>query len=432
MKTELFLNRHLGPRKEEVDLMLQKIRVDSLETLIKETIPKNIRLTQDMKLDDAMSESDYLMHLKKISSKNKVFRTYIGLGYNRSYLPAVIQRNILENPGWYTAYTPYQAEIAQGRLEALLNFQTMVSDLTGMELANASLLDEGTAAAEAMSLLFSVRNRDQKKSNAVKFYVSDDIFPQTLSLLKSRSKPLGIELVIDTIQNVNIDKSFFGAIVQYPSCNGVISDIQPFIEKCKNFDIKVAVAADILSLTLLKDPGSMGADVVVGSTQRFGIPLGYGGPHAGYFATKKEYKRNIPGRIIGVTVDTDGQRALRMALQTREQHIKRDRATSNICTAQVLLAVMAGMYGVYHGPEGIKEIGNKVHNHATSLSEALSKIGFENLNDSFFDTIRVKAKKEDIISIASKFDVGAQIIGRVESSNEKKLTIKSEFGLFEY
>jgi glycine dehydrogenase len=329
----------------------------------------------------------------------------MGLGYNRSYLPAVIQRNILENPGWYTAYTPYQAEIAQGRLEALLNFQTMVSDLTGMELANASLLDEGTAAAEAMSLLFSVRNRDQKKSNAIKFYVSVDIFPQTLSLLKSRSKPLGIELVIDAIQNVNLDNSFFGAIVQYPSCSGVISDIEPFIEKCKSFDIKVAVAADILSLTLLKDPGSMGADVVVGSTQRFGIPLGYGGPHAGYFATKKEYKRNIPGRIIGVTVDTDGQRALRMALQTREQHIKRDRATSNICTAQVLLAVMAGMYGVYHGPEGIKEIGNKVHNHATSLSEALSKIGFENLNDSFFDTIRVKAKKEDIISIAEQNEI---------------------------
>ena len=405
MKTELFLNRHLGPRKEEVDLMLQKIGVDSLETLIKETIPENIRLTQDMKLDDAMSESDYLMHLKKISSKNKVFRTYMGLGYNRSYLPAVIQRNILENPGWYTAYTPYQAEIAQGRLEALLNFQTMVSDLTGMELANASLLDEGTAAAEAMSLLFSVRNRDQKKSNAVKFYVCEDIFPQTLSLLKSRSKPLGIELVIDAIQNVNLDNSFFGAIVQYPSCSGVISDIEPFIEKCKSFDIKVAVAADILSLTLLKEPGSMGADVVVGSTQRFGIPLGYGGPHAGYFATKKEYKRNIPGRIIGVTVDTDGQRALRMALQTREQHIKRDRATSNICTAQVLLAVMAGMYGVYHGPEGIKEIGNKVHSHAASLSEALSKIGFENLNDSFFDTIRVKAKKEDIISIAEQNEI---------------------------
>ena len=331
MKTELFLNRHIGPRKEEVDLMLHKIGVDSLKTLIKETIPENIRLTKDMQLDDEMSESDYLMHLKTISSKNKVFKTYIGLGYNRSYLPAVIQRNILENPGWYTAYTPYQAEIAQGRLEALLNFQTMISDLTGMELANASLLDEGTAAAEAMSLLFSVRSRNQKKSNTVKFYVADDIFPQTLSLLKSRSNPLGIELVIDKIENVNLDNTFFGAIVQYPSSNGNICDIEPFVQKCKSNEIKVAVASDILSLTLLKDPGSMGADVVVGSTQRFGIPLGYGGPHAGYFATKKEFKRNIPGRIIGVTVDTDGQRALRMALQTREQHIKRDRATSNIC-----------------------------------------------------------------------------------------------------
>ena len=405
MKTELFLNRHIGPRKEEVDLMLHKIGVDSLKTLIKETIPENIRLTKDMQLDDEMSESDYLMHLKTISSKNKVFKTYIGLGYNRSYLPAVIQRNILENPGWYTAYTPYQAEIAQGRLEALLNFQTMISDLTGMELANASLLDEGTAAAEAMSLLFSVRNRNQKKSNTVKFYVADDIFPQTLSLLKSRSNPLGIELVIDKIENVNLDNTFFGAIVQYPSSNGNICDIEPFVQKCKSNEIKVAVASDILSLTLLKDPGSMGADVVVGSTQRFGIPLGYGGPHAGYFATKKEFKRNIPGRIIGVTVDTDGQRALRMALQTREQHIKRDRATSNICTAQVLLAVMAGMYAVYHGPEGLKEIGNKVHSHATSLSEALSKMGFKNLNETFFDTIRVEAKKPNIIKIAEEKEI---------------------------
>ena len=405
MKTELFLNRHIGPREEEVDLMLRKIGVDSLETLIKETIPENIRLSKDIQLDDEMSESDYLMHLKTISSKNKVFKTYIGLGYNRSYLPAVIQRNILENPGWYTAYTPYQAEIAQGRLEALLNFQTMISDLTGMELANASLLDEGTAAAEAMSLLFSVRSRAQKKSNAVKFYVTDDIFPQTLSLLKSRSNPLGIELVIDKIENINLDDTFFGAIVQYPSSSGNICDIEPFIQKCKSHDIKVAVASDILSLTLLKDPGGMGADVVVGSTQRFGIPLGYGGPHAGYFATKKEFKRNIPGRIIGVTVDTGGQRALRMALQTREQHIKRDRATSNICTAQVLLAVMAGMYAVYHGPEGLKEIGNKVHSHASSLSEALSKMGFKNLNETFFDTIRVEVKKQSIIKIAEEKEI---------------------------
>ena len=405
MKTELFLNRHIGPREEEVDLMLRKIGVDSLETLIKETIPENIRLSKDIQLDDEMSESDYLMHLKTISSKNKVFKTYIGLGYSRSYLPAVIQRNILENPGWYTAYTPYQAEIAQGRLEALLNFQTMISDLTGMELANASLLDEGTAAAEAMSLLFSVRSRAQKKSNAVKFYVTDDIFPQTLSLLKSRSNPLGIDLVIDKIENIKLDDTFFGAIVQYPSSSGNICDIEPFIQKCKSHEIKVAVASDILSLTLLKDPGAMGADVVVGSTQRFGIPLGYGGPHAGYFATKKEFKRNIPGRIIGVTVDTGGQRALRMALQTREQHIKRDRATSNICTAQVLLAVMAGMYAVYHGPEGLKEIGNKVHSHASSLSEALSKMGFKNLNETFFDTIRVEVKKQSIIKIAEEKEI---------------------------
>ena len=405
MSSEMFLKRHLGPNEGEIKKMLNKVGVESLSQLLKETIPETIRLKHPIDLPDGISEYEFTKHINSLGKKNKLYKTYIGLGYHQTITPAVIQRNILENPGWYTAYTPYQAEIAQGRLEALLNFQTMVSDLTGMELANASLLDEGTAAAEAMSLLFSVRNRDQKKSNAVKFFVSDDIFPQTLSLLKSRSKPLGIELVIDAIQNVNIDKSFFGAIVQYPSCNGVISDIQPFIEKCKNFDTKVAVAADILSLTLLKDPGSMGADVVVGSTQRFGIPLGYGGPHAGYFATKKEYKRNIPGRIIGVTVDTDGQRALRMALQTREQHIKRDRATSNICTAQVLLAVMAGMYGVYHGPKGIKEIGNKVHSHATTLSEALSKIGFKNLNDSFFDTIRVKAKKEVIISIAEQNEI---------------------------
>jgi len=405
MNTELFLNRHIGPRKEQIELMLKKIGVDSVETLIKETIPADIRLDKEINLDKEMSESDYLMHLKKISSKNKVFKTYIGLGYNRSYLPAVIQRNILENPGWYTAYTPYQAEIAQGRLEALLNFQTVVADLTGMELANASLLDEATSAAESMSLLFSVRTRDQKKNNAVKFLVSEDIFPQTLSLLKTRSKPLGIELVIGKIDDINIDKTFFGSFVQYPGASGVITDIEPFIKKCKDQEVKVAVAADILSLTLLNTPGSMGADVVVGSTQRFGIPLGYGGPHAAYFATKKEYKRNIPGRIIGVTVDTNGNRALRMALQTREQHIKRDRATSNICTAQVLLAVMAGMYAVFHGEEGLKEIGNKVHYLTSTLSEELSKIGYKNLNDSFFDTIRIRAKKQDIIKSAEAREI---------------------------
>ena len=405
MKTELFLNRHVGPNAFEVKKMLKYIGVDSLETLIDETIPENIRLEKEIDLEPEMSEADYLMHLKNISSKNKVFKTYIGLGYNRSYMPAVIQRNILENPGWYTAYTPYQAEIAQGRLEALLNFQTMISDLTGMELANASLLDESTAAAEAMSLLYSVRTRDQKKNNSVKFFVSDDIFPQTLSLLKTRSNPLGIELVIDNLENVNLDSSFFGSIIQYPGASGKINDIQPFIDKCKNLEIKTAVAADILSLTLLKEPGQMGADVVVGSTQRFGIPLGYGGPHAGYFATKAEFKRNIPGRIIGVTIDANGKRALRMALQTREQHIKRDRATSNICTAQVLLAVMAGMYAVYHGNEGLKEIGNKVHFMASTLSNKLSELGLVNINKNFFDTISFKADKKSILSLSEKKEI---------------------------
>ena len=405
MKTELFLNRHVGPNAFEVKKMLKYIDVDSLETLIDETIPENIRLEKEIDLEPEMSEADYLMHLKNISSKNKVFKTYIGLGYNRSYMPAVIQRNILENPGWYTAYTPYQAEIAQGRLEALLNFQTMISDLTGMELANASLLDESTAGAEAMSLLYSVRTRDQKKNNSIKFFVSDDIFPQTLSLLKTRSNPLGIELVIDNLENVNLDNSFFGSIIQYPGASGKINDIQPFIDKCKNLEIKTAVAADILSLTLLKEPGQMGADVVVGSTQRFGIPLGYGGPHAGYFATKAEFKRNIPGRIIGVTIDTNGKRALRMALQTREQHIKRDRATSNICTAQVLLAVMAGMYAVYHGNEGLKEIGNKVHFMASTLSNKLSELGLVNINKNFFDTISFKADKKSILSLSEKKEI---------------------------
>ena len=405
MKTELFLNRHVGPNAFEVKEMLKFIGVDSLETLIDETIPENIRLEKGIDLEPEMSEADYLMHLKNISSKNKVFKTYIGLGYNRSYMPAVIQRNILENPGWYTAYTPYQAEIAQGRLEALLNFQTMISDLTGMELANASLLDESTAAAEAMSLLYSVRTRDQKKNNSVKFFVSDDIFPQTLSLLKTRSNPLGIELVIDNLENVTLDSSFFGSIIQYPGASGKINDIQPFIDKCKNLEIKTAVAADILSLTLLKEPGQMGADVVVGNTQRFGIPLGYGGPHAGYFATKAEFKRNIPGRIIGVTIDANGKRALRMALQTREQHIKRDRATSNICTAQVLLAVMAGMYAVYHGNEGLKEIGNKVHFMASTLSNKLSELGLVNINKNFFDTISFKADKKSILSLSEKKEI---------------------------
>ena len=394
MNTESFERRHIGPTENEIKQMLSVINANSIDELIDQTIPKSIRNDKPMRLDPPMSESDYLTHLKKISSLNKVYKTYIGLGYNRSYLPAVIQRNILENPGWYTAYTPYQAEIAQGRLEALLNFQTMVTDLTGMEISNASLLDESTAAAEAMTLLFSTRSRNQKKENINSFFVSVDTFPQTLALLETRAKPLGIKLEIAELSKFNPKKNYFGAFFQYPALSGNIVDIEPIIKLCKEDEIKVAIAADILSLALLKSPGEMGADVVVGSTQRFGIPLGYGGPHAAFFATKEEFKRNLPGRIIGVSIDENGNRALRMALQTREQHIKRDRATSNICTAQVLLAVMAGMYAVYHGPDGLKEIANKIHSNACILEENLNLLGFITPNKSFFDTVLVECNSK--------------------------------------
>ncbi len=404
MKTDSFAYRHIGPRRADLDSMLKTVGVDSMEQLISETIPNDIRLKEDIKLDDSMSEQEYLEHITELSSKNQVFKTYIGLGYHQAIIPPVIQRNILENPGWYTAYTPYQAEIAQGRLEALLNYQTMVIDLTGMELANASLLDESTAAAEAMALLFAVRERAQKKSGANKFFVSEDILPQTLSLLQTRSTPIGIELVIGNHEEFDFSSEFFGAILQYPGKSGRVFDYKSFVSDANDAGIKVAVAADILSLVKLEAPGNFGVDVVVGTTQRFGIPLGYGGPHAAYFATKEEYKRSIPGRIIGVTKDVDGNRGLRMALQTREQHIKRDRATSNICTAQVLLAVMAGMYAVYHGPEGLKYIANKVHNTAATLADALEKLGYNQANETYFDTISIKT---DI----SKIDFRAEAEG---------------------
>ncbi len=405
MNTESFLIRHIGPRDEDIKKMLKVIKANSLDQLIDETLPNDIKLKEPMKLDNPLSESEYLMHLKKISALNKVFKSYIGLGYNRSYLPAVIQRNILENPGWYTAYTPYQAEISQGRMEALLNFQTMITDLTGMEISNASLLDESTAAAEAMSLLYAVRDRHQKKNNVSKFFISEDIFPQTLSVLKTRSEPIGIELVVGNIEDFDYDSTFFGALIQYPGASGEIININSFISKCISNNIKTAVAADILSLILLESPGKIGADVVIGTTQRFGIPLGYGGPHAGYFATKEAYKRNIPGRIIGVSIDADGDKALRMALQTREQHIKRDKATSNICTAQVLLAVMAGMYAVYHGPEGLKEIANKVHFRTVTLAKKLESLGLNQLNSSFFDTIRIETNRNDIEKEAEEKEI---------------------------
>ncbi|MGS2727269.1 aminomethyl-transferring glycine dehydrogenase [Psychroserpens sp. BH13MA-6] len=400
MNTADFSLRHIGPRESDQKEMLHAIGVDSMEQLIYETIPDGIRLKSDLNLDAPMSEQEYLLHIYELSKKNKVFKTYIGLGYHPTIMPAVIQRNILENPGWYTAYTPYQAEIAQGRLEALLNFQTMITDLTGMELANASLLDESTAAAEAMSLLFSVRERSQKKEGVNKFFVSEDILPQTLSLLKTRANPIGIELVVGAESDFDFSEDFYGAILQYPGKHGQVSDIKSFIEKANAKNIKVAVAADIMSLIKLEAPGKFGADVVVGTTQRFGIPMGYGGPHAAYFATKEAYKRDIPGRIIGVTKDTNGNRALRMALQTREQHIKRDKATSNICTAQVLLAVMAGMYAVYHGPKGLDYIATNIHNKAVTLSNTLTALGFEQTNTSFFDTLHIKADAKAVKKVA--------------------------------
>ena len=400
MNTNLFENRHIGPDNKEIEKMLSTVKVETLDQLISETVPSNIHLKEELDLAPAMSEYEYLAHIKQLSEKNKVFKSYIGMGYHEAIVPSVIQRNILENPGWYTAYTPYQAEIAQGRLEALLNFQTMICDLTGMEIANASLLDEATAAAEAMALLFDVRERGKKKSGANKFFVSEEVLPQTLSLLQTRSTPIGIELVIGAHEDFDFSDDFFGAIIQYPGKYGQLFDYENFVTKATNNNIKVAVAADILSLIKLKAPGNFGASVVVGTSQRFGIPLGYGGPHAAFFATKTAYKRSIPGRIIGVTKDKNGDRALRMALQTREQHIKREKATSNICTAQVLLAVMAGMYAVYHGKNGLKYIADYVHENTKILAVILENLGFKQLNTSYFDTILLKVEASQLKPIA--------------------------------
>lgn len=405
MKTDAFALRHIGPNENDLQHMLKTIGTETMDQLIFETIPKDIRLKSDLDLEPAMTEFEFANHIKKLGDKNKMFQSYIGLGYNQAIIPAVIQRNVFENPGWYTAYTPYQAEIAQGRLEAILNFQTMVIELSGMEIANASLLDEATAAAEAMALLFDVRSREQKKNNVNRFFISEEILPQTLSVLQTRSTPIGVELVIGNHEEFDFSDDFYGAILQYPGKFGQIHDYAGFIAKAKTKEIKVAVAADILSLVKLTSPGEMGADVVLGTTQRFGIPLGYGGPHAAYFATKAEYKRSMPGRIIGVTVDTDGNRALRMALQTREQHIKRDKATSNICTAQVLLSVMAGMYAVFHGPKGLEYIANKVHNSAATLANELEKLGLYQTNTAFFDTIVIKTDAKKVRKIAEQNEV---------------------------
>lgn len=401
----MFVNRHLGPNENERAKMLKTIGVDSIATLINETIPADIRLANPLALPEGISEYAYHKKIQALSNKNVLFDNYVGLGYHPAIVPAVIQRNILENPGWYTAYTPYQAEIAQGRLEALFNYQTVVTDLTGMELANASLLDESTAAAEAMSLLYAVRTREQKKNNANQFFVTENTLPQTIALLRTRATPVGIEIILGKESDFTPSSVFFGAFFQYPDKNGTIVDLPALVERAKAHEIKTVVAADLLALTLLEAPGKYDVDVVVGTTQRFGIPLGYGGPHAAYFATKQAYKRNIPGRIIGQTRDLDGKPALRMALQTREQHIKRDRATSNICTAQVLLAVMAGMYAVYHGPKGLKAIATEIHNKAKKLESVLNGLGIQQNNRAYFDTLHLSVDAKKLQPIALEHEI---------------------------
>jgi len=383
---ENFKDRHIAPNEADTEAMLQTVGVNSIDELIEQTIPASIRLKQGLNLPEAKSEVDYLNNLKQTASLNKVFKSFIGQGYYDTITPGVILRNVFENPGWYTQYTPYQAEIAQGRLQALLNFQTMVIDLTGMEIANASLLDEGTAAAEAMFMQYSLRKKEQGN----KYFVSEAIFAQTIDILKTRANPFGIELVIGNHETFEPNAEFFGAIVQYPAANGEVYNYSNFANTLHAQNVKLTVIADLLSLTLLTPPGEWGADVVVGTTQRFGIPMGFGGPHAAFFATKDEYKRSIPGRIIGVTIDSNNNYALRMALQTREQHIRRDKATSNICTAQALLAIMAGFYAAYHGPKGLKLIAERVHGLTVSLAESLKAIGYKVSNQAYFDTIEVE------------------------------------------
>jgi glycine dehydrogenase len=393
---EKFEGRHIAPNQADTAQMLKATGVNTLDELIAQTVPAKIRLKNPLNLPAAKSEFTYLKDLKQTASKNKVYRSYIGQGYYDVIVPGVIQRNILENPGWYTQYTPYQAEIAQGRLQALLNFQTMVIDLTGMEIANASLLDEGTAAAEAMFMQYTLRKKEEAKT----FFVSEEVFPQTIDILKTRAEPYGITLQIGDHRTVELTNDMFGAIVQYPAGHGAVYNYADFAAKGHEKGMKLTVVADIMSLILLTPPGEWGADIVVGTTQRFGVPMGFGGPHAAFFATKEEYKRSIPGRIIGVTIDSAGNYALRMALQTREQHIRRDKATSNICTAQALLAIMAGMYSVYHGPKGLKLIAERVHGLAILLGQSLEALGFKQLNEAYFDTV--------------KFDLG-DLVGPIHS-----------------
>lgn len=412
-----FETRHIGPRESDVAEMLKVVGGDSLDQLINEIIPSDIQLREPLKLEKGMSEYDFLNLMRSLAKKNKVYKSYIGLGYYNTIVPSVILRNVFENPGWYTSYTPYQAEISQGRLEALLNFQTLVSDLTGMPLANSSLLDEGTAAAEAMLMFYHARPRAKVKGGANVFMVSEDLFPQTIDVLRTRAGSNNIELVVTSCDNFDFNENVFGAIVQYPNQKGEIVDFKPYVDKAKSAGIPVAVIADLMSLAMLTPPGEWGADVVVGNTQRFGVPMGYGGPHAAYFATTEKYKRQMPGRIIGISKDANGNSALRMALQTREQHIKREKATSNICTAQALLAIMAGFYAVYHGKEGIKNIAAEIHSLAVDLSSNLEKYGYKQENENFFDTLFIKPPENVHINLIREKALEAEINFRYFKNN---------------
>jgi glycine dehydrogenase len=404
-----FVGRHIGPRESDILEMISKIGIKSLDELIDKIVPEDIRLKKPIDVPAGISEYEYINRLKKIASKNKIFKTYIGTGYYSAIFPAVIQRNILENPNWYTSYTPYQAEISQGRLEALLNFQTVIVELTGMEVANASLLDEATAVAEAMVMLYNARSRQQVNENVSNFFVDEDIFPQTLAVLETRSEPLGIKIIKGSYLEIDFSKGFFGALIQYPSGSGEIRDYSTFVTKAHEAGCNVAVAADLLSLALLTPPGEWNADVVIGSVQRFGLPLGYGGPHAAFFATREAFKRLMPGRIIGISKDVKGRQALRMALQTREQHIRREKATSNICTAQALLAIMAGMYAIYHGPEGLRSIASHCHYMAGFVAKQLKELGYTEINKNFFDTLKIQlppsVKQSEIKRVALQNEI---------------------------
>lgn len=417
MITNNFITRHLGPREQEIKEMLNRIGVSSIDELVSQTVPNTIRLKHELQIGDGMNEYEFLAHLRELGRKNKLYKSFIGLGYYNTITPPVIQRNILENPGWYTSYTPYQAEISQGRLEALLNYQTMVCDLTALPIANASLLDEASAAAEAMTMLFNSRSRDAVKRGANRFLVSKNVLPNTIDVLKTRAIPLGIELSISGCDTFEFNENVFGMLLQYPDQYGAIYDYRILVEKAHDKGIFTAVAADLLSLTLLTPPGEWGADVVFGSTQRFGIPMGFGGPHAAFFATTETFKRNIPGRIIGVSVDREGKRALRMALQTREQHIKREKATSNICTAQALLAIMSGMYGVYHGPKGLKAIAKHINILTAVLSQEIPRYGYKQANTHYFDTLLIETPENVSISNIKTAALAKQINLRYIDNN---------------